>query len=175
VCHQSTNIPAVLVIELRASDLGDTHAIAGAIAGVVRPRDLIVLVGEMGAGKTAFATGFANALGVHGDDHVSSPTFTLMHSYTSGRIPLHHVDLYRLTSLAEVADLGIRELLDMGAVCLVEWGDVASEVLGDGLSVTLVADEDDEDARMISVSVDGHAWDTRWELLKNALRDWTLR
>jgi tRNA threonylcarbamoyladenosine biosynthesis protein TsaE len=163
------------VIELRASDLGDTHAIAGAIAGVVRPRDLIVLVGEMGAGKTAFATGFANALGVHGDDHVSSPTFTLMHSYTSGRIPLHHVDLYRLTSLAEVADLGIRELLDMDAVGLVEWGDVASEVLGDGLSVTLVADEDDEDARMISVSVDGHAWDTRWELLKNALRDWTLR
>ena len=163
------------MIELRASDLGDTHAIAGAIAGVVRPRDLVVLVGEMGAGKTAFATGFAKALGVRGDDHVSSPTFTLMHSYTSGRIPLHHVDLYRLTSLAEVADLGIRELLDMGAVGLVEWGDVASEVLGDGLSVTLVADEDDEDVRMITVAVEGHAWDTRWELLKNALRDWTLR
>ena len=163
------------MIELRASDLGDTHAIAGAIAGVVRPRDLIVLVGEMGAGKTAFATGFAKALGVHGDDHVSSPTFTLMHSYTSGRIPLHHVDLYRLTSLAEVADLGIRELLDMGAVGLVEWGDVASEILGDGLSVTLVADDDDEGARIISVSVDGHAWDTRWELLKNTLRSWTPR
>ena len=163
------------MIELRASDLGDTHAIAGAIAGVVRPRDLIVLVGEMGAGKTAFATAFAKALGVHGDDYVSSPTFTLMHSYTSGRIPLHHVDLYRLTSLAEVADLGIRELLDMGAVGLVEWGDVASEVLGDGLSVTLVADDDDEDARTITIEVEGHAWDTRWELLKNALRDWTLR
>ena len=173
--NQSSNIPAVLVIELRASDLADTHAIAGAIAGVVRPRDLIVLVGEMGAGKTAFATGFAKALGVHGDDHVSSPTFTLMHSYTSGRIPLHHVDLYRLTSLAEVADLGNRELLDMGAVGLVEWGDVASEVLGDGLNVTLVADDDDEEARVISVAVDGHAWDTRWELLKNALRDWTVR
>jgi tRNA threonylcarbamoyladenosine biosynthesis protein TsaE len=163
------------VIELRASDLSDTHAIAGAIAGVVRPRDLIVLVGEMGAGKTAFATGFAKALGVHGDDHVSSPTFALMHSYISGRIPLHHADLYRLTSLAEVADLGIRELLDMGAVGLVEWGDVASEVLGDGLSVTLVAEDEDEDARLISVAVDGHAWDTRWELLKNTLRSWTLR
>lgn len=163
------------MIELRASDLGDTHAIAGAIAGVVRPRDLIVLVGEMGAGKTAFATGFAKALGVHGDDHVSSPTFTLMHSYTSGRIPMHHADLYRLTSLAEVADLGIRELLDMGAVGLVEWGDVASEVLGDGLSVTLIADDDDEDARIISVAVDGLAWDTRWELLRNALRSWALR
>jgi len=135
----------------------------------------LLFYGEMGAGKTAFATVFAKALGMHGDDHVSSPTFTLMHSYTSGRIPLHHVDLYRLTSLAEVADLGIRELLDMGAVGLVEWGDVASEVLGDGLSVTLVADEDDEDVRMITVEVDGHAWDTRWELLKNALRVWTLR
>jgi len=163
------------VIELRASDLGDTHAIASAIAGVVRPRDLIVLAGEMGAGKTAFATGFAKALGVHGDDHVSSPTFTLMHSYASGRIPLHHVDLYRLTSLAEVADLGIRELLDMGAVGLVEWGDVASEVLGDGLSVTLVADNDDEEARTITIEVDGHGWDSRWELLKNALRSWMVR
>ena len=77
--------------------------------------------------------------------------------------------------MAEVADLGIRELLDIGAVGLVEWGDVASEVLGDGLSVTLFADEDDEDVRMITVAVDGHAWDTRWELLKNALRDWTQR
>ncbi len=163
------------MIELRASDLGDTHAIAGAIASFVRPRDLIVLVGEMGAGKTAFVTGFAKALGVHGDDHVSSPTFTLVHSYTSGRIPLHHADLYRLTSLAEVADLGIRELLDMGAVGLVEWGDVASEVLGDGLSITLVAEDEDEDARLISVAVDGHAWDTRWELLKNALRSWIVR
>lgn len=173
--NQPANLSAVLVIELRASDLGDTHAIAGAIAGVVRPRDLIVLIGEMGTGKTAFAIGFAKALGVHGDDHVSSPTFTLMHSYTSGRIPMHHADLYRLTSLAEVADLGIRELLDMGAVGLVEWGDVASEVLGDGLSITLVAEDDDEDARIISVAVDGHAWDTRWELLKNVLRSWTLR
>ena len=163
------------MIGLRASDLADTHAIAGAIAGVVRPRDLIVLVGEMGAGKTAFATGFAKALGVHGDDHVSSPTFTLMHSYTSGRIPMHHADLYRLTSLAEVADLGIRELVDMGAVGLVEWGDVASEILGDVLSVTLVADDEDEDARLISVAVSGHVWDTRWELLKNALRSWVVR
>ena len=88
---------------------------------------------------------------------------------------MHHADLYRLTSLAEVADLGIRELLDMGAVGLVEWGDVASEVLGDGLSVTLEADDEDEDVRLITVAVDGHAWDTRWEMLKNALRSWTLR
>ncbi len=88
---------------------------------------------------------------------------------------MHHADLYRLISLAEVADLGIRELLDMGAVGLVEWGDVASEVLGEGLSVTLVTDDNDEDARIISVAVDGHAWDTRWELLKNVLRSWTLR
>ena len=173
--HKPTNLSAVLVIDLRSSSVEETHAIAAAIAGLVRPRDMVLLVGEMGAGKTAFATGFAKALGVHGDDHVSSPTFTLVHSHTSGRIPLHHADLYRLTSLAEVADLGIRELLDMGAVGLVEWGDVASEVLGDGLSVTLEADDEDEDVRLITVAVDGHAWDTRWEMLKNALRTWTLR
>lgn len=162
------------MIQLHSANVDDTHRIACAIAGLVRPRDLVLLIGEMGAGKTAFVAGFAKAFGVHGDDHVSSPTFTLMHSYTSGRIPLHHADLYRLTSLAEVADLGIRELVDMGAVGLVEWGDVARDVLGDGLSVSLVADEVDDDKRTITIDVEGHTWDTRWELLRNALRSWTI-
>ena len=162
------------MIRCRSASVTDTHAIAGAIAGVVRPRDLIVLAGEMGAGKTAFAAGFANGLGVSDDDHVSSPTFTLVHSYTSGRIPLHHADLYRLTSTGEVADLGLREQVDMGAVALVEWGDVALDVLGEGLTVLLEADDEDDDVRNITLSVEGHSWDTRWEQLKSVLRPWSV-
>ena len=75
-----------------------THAIAGAIARLVRAGDLVVLAGEMGSGKTWFTKGFAAALGV--TDPVTSPTFTLVHSYAGGRLPVHHVDVYRLDRAA---------------------------------------------------------------------------
>ena len=163
------------MISLRSHSVHDTHDIATAIAGLVRPRDLVVLSGGMGAGKTAFTVGFAKALGVSEDEHVSSPTFTLVHTYSTGRIPMHHADLYRLGSLGEVADLGLREQVDLGAVALVEWGDVAQEVLGDSLVIHLENDLDDDDARDITVSAVGHNWDARWERLRDALRSWTVR
>lgn len=162
------------MIECESHSLAETHRIAAAIAAMVRPRDLIVLSGEMGAGKTAFTVGFAAGLGVTDDDHVSSPTFTLVHTYSSGRVTLHHADLYRLSSLAEVADLGLRELIDMGSVAIVEWGDVAGDVLGDALMVSLEADEQDDELRRITVSVDGHGWDSRWEKLRESLRPWRV-
>jgi tRNA threonylcarbamoyladenosine biosynthesis protein TsaE len=163
------------MIDLRSDSVATTHAIAGVIAGLVRPRDIIVLAGDMGAGKTAFTVGFTRALGVSEDDQVSSPTFTLVHSYNSGRIPVLHADLYRLNSMAEVADLGLREQVDLGAVALVEWGDVAVDVIGDSLTIELTHDEDDDDARDIVISVEGHGWDTRWDKLRDSLRQWSAR
>jgi tRNA threonylcarbamoyladenosine biosynthesis protein TsaE len=163
------------VIDLRSDSVATTHEIAGVIAGLVRPRDIIVLAGDMGAGKTAFTVGFARALGVSEDDQVSSPTFTLVHSYNSGRIPVLHADLYRLNSMAEVADLGLREQVDLGAVALVEWGDVAVDVIGDSLTIELSHDDDDDDARDIVISVEGHGWDTRWNKLRDSLRGWSVR
>ena len=163
------------MIDLRSDSVATTHEIAGVIAGLVRPRDIIVLAGDMGAGKTAFTVGFTRALGVSEDDQVSSPTFTLVHSYNSGRIPVLHADLYRLNSMAEVADLGLREQVDLGAVALVEWGDVALDVIGDSLTVELSHDDDDDDARDIVISVEGHGWDTRWNKLRDSLREWSPR
>jgi tRNA threonylcarbamoyladenosine biosynthesis protein TsaE len=163
------------VIDLQSRSISDTQAVAGAIAALVRPRDVIVLAGEMGAGKTAFTVGFTRALGVSEDDQVSSPTFTLVHSYNSGRIPVLHADLYRLNSLSEVADLGLREQVDLGAVALIEWGDVASEVIGDSLTIELRHDEDDDDARDITISVEGHGWDSRWDKLRESLRPWSTQ
>jgi tRNA threonylcarbamoyladenosine biosynthesis protein TsaE len=160
------------MISCESHSVEETHAFASAIAVLVRPRDLIVLSGDMGAGKTAFTLGFARALGVSEDDHVSSPTFTLVHTYASGRVPMHHADLYRLSSRGEVVDLGLREQADLGAVVLVEWGDVALEVLGDCLIIALTADESNDDIRHIELSVEGHVWDTRWEQLKSALGRW---
>ena len=163
------------MIDLRSGSVAATHAIAGVIAGLVRPRDIIVLAGDMGAGKTAFTVGFTRAIGVSEDDQVSSPTFTLVHSYNSGRIPVLHADLYRLNSMAEVADLGLREQVDLGAVALVEWGDVAADVIGDSLTIELSHDDDDDEARDIVISVEGHGWDTRWDKLRDSLREWSVR
>lgn len=162
------------MISLRSQSLEHTHNIAAALAGLVRARDMIVLAGEMGAGKTAFTVGFARAMGVSDDEHVSSPTFTLVHTYETGRLPIHHADLYRLNSLGEVADLGLREQVDLGAVGIVEWGNVAGDVLGDVLTLLFEHDLQDDNARVITVSVTGHGWDTRWERLRDALRPWSV-
>ena len=86
------------MITLRTTSVDETKAVAAALADVVRPGDLILLAGEMGAGKTAFAQGFAAGLGVL--DTVTSPTFTLVHTY-EGRLRVHHADIYRLERTAE--------------------------------------------------------------------------
>ena len=155
------------MLQLCASSLAHTHAIAAAIAGLSRTGDLVVLAGEMGAGKTAFAKGFGAALGV--TEPITSPTFTLVHSYEAGRITLHHADIYRLSTHHEVADLALAELLEYDGIVLLEWGDVVVQSLGDHLMVHLVADPDDDDARRITVSGTGRPWALRWDRLATAL------
>lgn len=157
------------MISVVSRDITQTSAVASAVASLVRPRDVIVLSGPMGAGKTAFVRGFAHALGVPADEDVSSPTFTLVHEYAGGRVPVHHADLHRLASTGEIEDLGLRERADMGAVVLVEWGDAAQGALGDHLVVDLQPDEDDDGVRHITVSACGHAWDSRWDRLRSAI------
>jgi tRNA threonylcarbamoyl adenosine modification protein YjeE len=130
-----------IMLQLRSTSVADTHAIAAALAGMARAGDLIVLAGEMGSGKTAFAQGFAAALGV--TEPITSPTYTLVHSYPIGRITLHHADIYRLTTLHEVADLALNELLEADGIVLVEWGDVVAASLGDELAQAVRAVEVD--------------------------------
>jgi tRNA threonylcarbamoyladenosine biosynthesis protein TsaE len=160
------------MLQLRASSLAETLSIAAAIAGVARSGDLVVLAGEMGAGKTAFAKGFGAALGV--TDPITSPTFTLVHSYDAGKLTLHHADIYRLTTTHQVADLALAELLEYDGIVLLEWGDVVAQSLGDHLLVHLVADavddeNADDDARTIALSGTGRAWAARWARLESAL------
>jgi tRNA threonylcarbamoyladenosine biosynthesis protein TsaE len=182
------------LIALHSASIADTHAIAAVIAGLSRPGDIIVLAGEMGAGKTAFAQGFGKALGVI--DRITSPTFTLVHSYPiesgprAGKVTLHHADLYRLERTAEVADLALRELAEFAGIVLVEWGDVV-DLFGDHLVVHLdsripddldadqVEDadavDDDSDvlaldgARHIEVDAVGAGWAGRWDRLLREL------
>lgn len=141
---------------LRAESLAATHSIAAILASLARSGDVIVLAGEMGAGKTAFAQGFGRALGI--TDAITSPTFTLVHSYPvpGRRLTLHHADLYRLDRTGDIDDLALYELAEFDGIVLIEWGDVAGGSIGDHLQVRLRSgDLDDlDDQRTDDVNTD---------------------
>lgn len=157
-----------LTLSLRAPSLAATHAVAGALAGLARAGDVLLLAGEMGAGKTAFAQGFGRALGV--DEPITSPTFTLVHRYDTAGPALYHADLYRLDHTAEVADLALAELAEDDGIVLVEWGDVVESTFGDHLLVRLDVDDDDLDARDVTITPHGATWARRWPLVDSAVR-----
>jgi tRNA threonylcarbamoyladenosine biosynthesis protein TsaE len=165
-----------LVLAVTAAD--QTRSVAAAMARQCLPGDVLLLAGDLGAGKTTFAQGFAQALGI--TEPVTSPTFALVRQYPvpgSDVRQLHtlfHADVFRLGHLQEIADLGLGELVEDGGVALVEWGDVAEPVLGEGaLSVHLAAGEGGDGHRTITVSAGG-AWSGRWEALSSALGEWTV-
>lgn len=154
-------------LSLRATSLDATHQVAGTLAALSRPGDIIVLAGEMGSGKTAFAQGFGRALGV--TEPITSPTFTLVHSYDTGGPTLHHADLYRLEHLAEVADLALGELAEFDGIVLVEWGDVVESTFGEHLVVRLEHVDRDDDSRHITMTPTGGTWAHRWLTLTSRL------
>ena len=118
----------------------ETKEAAGRLARICAPGDAILLIGDLGAGKTAFAQGFAAALGVEGP--VTSPTFALVRQYRchgAGAVEtLIHADVYRTGTIGEVVELALAELVEEGAIALIEWGDLAAAALGDdALDITL--------------------------------------
>ena len=133
--------------------------------------DLVLLCGELGAGKTIFAKGFGLGLGV--TEPITSPTFTLVREY-DGRLRMYHLDVYRLDHLDEVVDLGLAELLDDGSVTLIEWGDVISPaLLPDYLEIHLHMGEGDAD-RLIEMVPVGTRWSARRRTLGEALAQWIV-
>ncbi|HET6964647.1 MAG TPA: tRNA (adenosine(37)-N6)-threonylcarbamoyltransferase complex ATPase subunit type 1 TsaE [Acidimicrobiales bacterium] len=144
-------------------DAAATQALAGRLAAVLRPGDLILIEGDLGAGKTTFTQGMGRALGVA--EAVTSPTFVLMNVYrTSAGFDLVHVDVYRLDLLSEVVDLALPEMLEDGAVVVVEWGERAAAALpGDHLRIRI--DAPDEGARSVTLDPHGPSWEGRLEPL----------
>lgn len=129
----------------------ETRALGAAFARILVPGDVILLEGELGAGKTTFTQGLAAGLGVSAD--VLSPTFALMSEYRKGRIPLLHVDAYRLSSASEADQLGLDEYIDGGWAAVVEWaGNIAGALPNDALELLF---EYDGDARSVTFRVQG--------------------
>jgi tRNA threonylcarbamoyladenosine biosynthesis protein TsaE len=104
-----------------------TIALGEQIARGLPARAVVLLIGNLGAGKTTLAKGIVNGLGAAPPEEVGSPTFTLIHEYGGGRV--YHVDLYRLEDLREVATLGLDEIFDREAVVLIEWGERFPQIL----------------------------------------------
>ncbi|MGI8758772.1 MAG: tRNA (adenosine(37)-N6)-threonylcarbamoyltransferase complex ATPase subunit type 1 TsaE [Acidimicrobiales bacterium] len=158
-----------MTLAVVTADVDQTRALAAAVAGLARPGDLLLLAGDLGAGKTAFAQGFARGLEI--DEAVTSPTFTLVRTYT-GRLRLHHVDVYRLEGLQEALDLGLAEMVDDGSVTLIEWGDVVAPALpAEFLEVRLEYGKLD-DERSVALRTVGRAWSARHAALGAVLAPW---
>jgi len=146
-------------------DAAQTEAVGEAVGSQLRAGDLVVLTGDLGAGKTTFAKGLARALGV--EQTVTSPTFTIVQEY-EGRVPLAHVDVYRLERIQELHDFGFEELLEE-RVTVVEWGEAIAAVLPrDRIDVRIGPGADDDD-RVVEVVAGGAAWARRRAALEAAL------
>ncbi len=104
------------------SSADETRNLGKRLGKILLAGDIILLFGDLGAGKTTFSQGVASGLGVGQDEYVRSPTFTLINQY-QGRIPVHHIDLYRIESLAEMANIGLEDTFDGEGAVLVEWAE----------------------------------------------------
>ena len=126
-----------------------TELLGKKLAELLRPGDVIAYYGDLGAGKTAFTRGLAAGLGIR--EAVTSPTYTIVNEYLSGRMPLFHFDMYRLSSSEELFDIGWEDYLARGGVCAVEWSETVADALTDAISITIEKDPAQRDWRKITI------------------------
>ena len=159
---------------LRTATADDTRGVGAAIAPLLRIGDVLVLTGELGAGKTTLVRGIASGLGAA--EHVASPTFTLVREYVTGRVPVAHVDVFRLDRVQDVVDLALDELEGGACVLIVEWGDAVEELLSDDrLRVELTTEDPagETDARRITITSAEASWLERADELAAVTGPWS--
>ena len=125
----------------------ETEAVAAALAQVISPGTVIAYKGDLGAGKTAFTRGLAKGLGV--TDIVTSPTYTIVNEYLSGRLPLFHFDMYRLSCSDDLWDIGWEDYLERCGICAVEWSENVADAMEEPIQVCI--EKVDENTRRITI------------------------
>ncbi len=130
---------------------------------------MLVLGGDLGAGKTTFTKALGLALGI--DEVITSPTFTLHQQYEGGRLTLHHLDVYRIDQIEEVVDLALPELFESGGVVVIEWGDTIAPALPAGYALLSFAFGTGDDERVLSLTAVGARWLARVPALTHLLAD----
>ena len=138
------------MMQITTHSADETQALGQKLASRLAPGDVIAYFGDLGAGKTAFTRGLAQGLGI--TDPVTSPTYTIVNEYLSGRIPLFHFDMCRLSSSDELFDIGWEDYLSRGGVCAVEWSENVEDALQDAIRVTIEKDADEPDTRHITIT-----------------------
>ena len=136
---------------VRTNSPAGTKSAGAALASCLKPRDVVLLEGDLGAGKTQFVQGVAQGLGAR--EVPISPTFNIVLTYSSGALPLHHFDLYRLDELEQLENIGLREYLESDGVCFVEWAEKFPQAFDEHLGVKI--GKDGADARIIEARATG--------------------
>lgn len=129
----------------------ETVALGRELAELLPHHGVVLLIGDLGAGKTTLAKGIVERRGAASADDVSSPTFTLIHEYGEP-VSVYHVDLYRLDTAEQARRLGLEDLLEQPALMLIEWGDRFPEIIGPD-AITIRIAHAGQDGRMIEVSI----------------------
>ena len=137
------------MMEFATHSREETEALGARLANALTGGAVVAFTGDLGAGKTAFVSGMARALGV--EERVTSPTFTIVNEYEGGRLPLFHFDMYRLDSADELFHIGWEDYLARGGVCAVEWSENVAEAMeADAIRVSIVRGDGDDD-RVITI------------------------
>lgn len=153
----------------RSHGPADTATIAAAVADLTVAGDVIVLGGDLGAGKTAFTKAFGAALDV--TEAITSPTFTLAQRYDTGRIVVHHLDVYRIEQIEETIDLALPELFESGGVVVIEWGDTIAPALPASYLMVQIEFGQGDDDRLLNFIGVGTAWHARLSRLRESLSE----
>ncbi len=129
-------------IRIQLNNLGDTEKLGRFLGTLAAPGDVICLDGDLGAGKTALSQAIARGLEVPDDCYVTSPSFAILHEY-EGRLPMYHMDFYRLQDAGEVEDLGFEEYFYLAGLTVIEWSARAIEILPEErITLTIVLNVD---------------------------------
>nr|WP_298875274.1 tRNA (adenosine(37)-N6)-threonylcarbamoyltransferase complex ATPase subunit type 1 TsaE [uncultured Mogibacterium sp.] len=124
----------------------DTEAFGMELASTLEPGDIVALIGDLGTGKTTLTKYIAKGLGV--TENIDSPTFNIVKEHKSGRLPLFHFDVYRLSSGDELMDIGAEEYFYSNGVCIIEWADIVADIVPDNAKVILIEYGDKQGERI---------------------------
>lgn len=123
-------------MELDSLKAADTFEYGKKIGEEAKKGDIILLIGDLGVGKTVFTQGFAKGLGI--DESISSPTFTIIQEYETGRIPFYHFDVYRIGDIEEMEEIGYEDYFFGDGVCIIEWANLIEELIPKGVKTVTI-------------------------------------